>query len=85
MENNIGMFIHCGKCLEELPKGTAPRDWTDNEVGWTEKGLQVWCKRHEMNVINLDFCGQKVSLIKESSTFPSFNVDVEMNEEKAHE
>jgi hypothetical protein len=32
------------------------------EVGWTPKGLQVWCKRCERNVLHLDFEGRKVAV-----------------------
>jgi hypothetical protein len=58
--NNISAFIHCGECLKELPKDTSPRDWSHNEIGWTKEGLEVWCIRHEMVVIALDFLGRKV-------------------------
>ncbi len=57
--NEIVSFIHCGKCLNEMPQGTSPRDWSRNEVGFTELGLQVWCMRHECNVVHIDFDGQK--------------------------
>jgi hypothetical protein len=59
------MFMHCGLCIEEIKEiadreGTAsPREYAQLEVGWTELGLQVWCKRHEVNVIHIDFEGQK--------------------------
>ena len=59
--NRISMFFHCSKCLEEIPEGVSPREWARLEVGWTKEGLQVWCKRHEMNVVDLDFLGQKVA------------------------
>ncbi len=59
--NDISMFLHCKKCLEELPKDTSPREWVRIEAGWTKKGLQVWCVRHEINVMALDFLGQKVN------------------------
>jgi len=57
--NNIVAFMHCGKCIEELPKGQSPREWAQLEVGWTKPGLQVWCKRHEANVMHIDFEGTK--------------------------
>ena len=25
------------------------------EVGWTNQGFQVWCTRHNTNVIHIDF------------------------------
>lgn len=59
--NDIELFFHCKKCIDELPDGLAPRDFVRIEAGWTKKGLQVWCVRHEENVISLDFMGQRVS------------------------
>jgi len=49
-EPEIKQFFHCAKCLDELPDGLSPREYTNYEVGMTERGIQVWCKRHEMNV-----------------------------------
>lgn len=71
MDNEITTFFHCRKCLEELQASAAqvwsafevrpsPREYAQLEVGYTEVGVQVWCKRHEINVVNLDFDGQKV-------------------------
>ena len=57
--NQIVSFMHCGKCLEEKPSSLSPREWAQLEVGWTKQGLQVWCKRHECNVLHVDFEGQK--------------------------
>ncbi|MEY9493800.1 hypothetical protein [Bradyrhizobium elkanii] len=57
--NEIGTFLHCGLCLHELPAGTSPRDYAALEVGWTPQGLQVWCQRHDCNVLHVDFEGQK--------------------------
>ena len=53
----IGAYIHCGQCLREKPPGVSPRDWAQLEVGFTGPGLQVWCKRHEINVMHIDFEG----------------------------
>jgi hypothetical protein len=55
----IGAYLHCGKCLEERPLGQSPRDWARLSVGWTDKGLQVWCARHDVNVMHVDFEGAK--------------------------
>lgn len=63
MSNQIKMFFHCAECMKELPDGISPRDFSSVEVGWTKEGFQVWCKRHEKNVINIDFLGQKVKPI----------------------
>ena len=68
MSNQITMFFHCAECLEEKPSGVAPRDWVKVEVGWTEQGIQVWCIRHELNVVHLDFLGQKVAYAGKTQT-----------------
>ena len=51
-ELSIGLYLHCKMCLD----GETPQDI---EAGWTEKGLQVWCRNHECNIINIDFEGQQ--------------------------
>lgn len=57
--NEIVSFMHCGLCLKQLPAGKSPREWAQLEVGWTKLGLQVWCRRHECNVLHVDFQGQR--------------------------
>ena len=64
--NEIVAFIHCGLCLKELQdivartgQAQSPRTYTRFEVGWTKLGLQVWCRRHEVNVLHMDFEGTK--------------------------
>jgi hypothetical protein len=58
-ENKIVHFMHCSLCLKELPKGQSPREYAQLEVGFTKEGVQVWCKRHEANVMHVDFEGCK--------------------------
>ncbi len=55
----IELYLHCGMCLEEIPEGISPQEWASLEVGWTGLGIQVWCKRHECNVVNIDFEGHQ--------------------------
>jgi len=55
---SIIAFFHCALCLKEKPQLVSPQDWSMLEVGFTVKGLQVWCKRHECNVIHINFQGQ---------------------------
>jgi len=57
--NEIEGFIHCQHCLREKPDGVSPREYAQLEVGFTVQGLQIWCKRHEMNVMHIDFQGAK--------------------------
>jgi len=58
-KNAIQMYMHCGVCLQELPKGQSPQSFAQIECGWTPLGFQVWCKRHQANIVHVDFEGQK--------------------------
>lgn len=60
--NSIVQFMHCKQCVSTLPPFHSPRSYSQLECGWTEKGFQVWCKRHECNVVSIDLKGQKVEL-----------------------
>ena len=60
-ENNIELYLHCGKCIKEyqsdesLRKTISPKDYARIQAGWTKQGLQVWCNRHDCNIIHIDF------------------------------
>lgn len=59
-ERAIEGFIHCGLCGADRPRGPhgiAPRHYARLEVGFTERGLQIWCVRHDCNVMHIDFQG----------------------------
>lgn len=56
---SIFSYLHCGKCLDELPEDKSPREYASLEVGFSKLGIQIWCKRHECNVVHIDFQGQK--------------------------
>jgi len=56
--NEIQMYLHCRKCLEVMPEGESPQSWARTQAGFTPLGLQVWCVRHDINVVNIDFEGQ---------------------------
>jgi hypothetical protein len=44
-------YMHCTRCLQEIPDGEAPMTWARLNVGITGTGeVQVWCVRHAMNV-----------------------------------
>lgn len=62
--NDILTFLHCKKCLKDNTFGTAPRHWARLEFGWTEKGFQLWCVRHDVNIISVDLKGQKVKVLE---------------------
>ena len=55
--NEIQAYLHCKKCTEELPEGQSPMEYARTQSGWTNKGLQIWCNRHDENVMHLDFKG----------------------------
>lgn len=61
-KNEISMYFHCQQCISELPKDQSPREFQRIQAGWTKKGLQVWCVRHNLNIVHLDFMGQKVAI-----------------------
>lgn len=55
--NCIFSFLHCELCIIEKPYGITPSDWASTEVGFTEVGIQIWCKRHDCNIIHINFEG----------------------------
>jgi len=54
-ENKILGYWNCMLCLEDLPEGVSADEYQDVTAGFTSKGMQVWCKRHDCNIIFLDF------------------------------
>ena len=58
-QNEIVQFFHCKRCGENIPPGISPSDHQEIEVGWTKIGFQVWCKRHDLNIVHIDFEGHK--------------------------
>lgn len=61
--NEIVQFFHCRRCLAEVSalaekEGSAsPRDYARLSVGFTPIGYQVWCNRHDINIVHIDFEG----------------------------
>jgi hypothetical protein len=54
--NNIVQYLHCGMCLKQSgDKSYQP--WL--EVGWTQFGIQIWCRIHDVNIVHMDFEGSK--------------------------
>lgn len=54
--NEIGGYIHCKECVAEWVAGQAgkdvsPKEYSRISVGRTAKGLQVWCDRHNKNIL----------------------------------
>ncbi len=67
MSNHIVQYIHCKKCLEELPENTSPQMYAHLEMGWTRAGFEVRCVRHDVSVMHIDLLGQKVAYYKEKT------------------
>lgn len=59
----ISAYLHCGRCLAEfsagLADGRSPADYSRLSVGFTRLGIQVWCTRHNANVLHMDFQGKQ--------------------------
>ena len=60
----ITTFMHCSLCIaeihqkmEETGEAQSPRLYARNEIGFTKLGIQIWCVRHEVNVVHIDFQG----------------------------
>jgi hypothetical protein len=54
--------IYCAACLRERPDCITPQKWSRLDVGWTEHGLQVWCRRHDCNVLQIDLTPRAISV-----------------------
>lgn len=60
----IFQYLHCRKCLNEVlekapdARGESPATYSRLDVGFTPVGLQVFCRRHNINVVHIDFQGQ---------------------------
>lgn len=58
--NEIQLYLHCARCLAELPgSGESAESYSRLNVGWTAIGLQVWCRRHNANIVHIDFEGHQ--------------------------
>ena len=59
--HNIERPIVCSRCADEVTDGRAGlvsmADYMRLDVGFSEAGLQVWCRRHDANVVHIDFQG----------------------------
>lgn len=70
-KKEIRAFYNCGICVMEFKKllaenspkvvGMSSSEYSQLEVGSTVYGFQVWCRRHEVNVIHADFEGKKIT------------------------
>ncbi|NCF79357.1 MAG: hypothetical protein GWP34_05590 [Alphaproteobacteria bacterium] len=60
---SITQCVVCSKCADELAHLNPPQslqDYAAMDVGFTEYGVQVWCRRHKANIVHIDFQGAKL-------------------------
>lgn len=56
----IVTYLHCAKCIREAQQqNVSAKDYARYEVGYTEWGMQIWCLRHDCNIIHIDYEGHK--------------------------
>lgn len=67
-KEQIMLYFHCGRCMRERPESESPREWARLNAGWTDRGMQVWCTRHDIEVIHIDLLGQQVAYAGDSET-----------------
>ena len=62
--NSITEAVVCSKCFDELEQGVSDmgslQQQASLDVGFTDRGLQVWCRRHQVNVVHIDFAGMSL-------------------------
>ena len=60
--NQIKEPIVCVKCSDELAQGLTDaksiQDYSRIDVGFTDRGLQIWCQRHQLNICHINFEGK---------------------------
>ncbi len=64
LPKSIAQTVVCDKCANEVASGqageTSLAEYARIEVGFTPFGLQVWCHRHNGNVVHVDFEGRRL-------------------------
>ena len=55
----IKNYLVCEDCMEEWANNESdarsPQEATKLDIGFTDRGLQVWCPKHGINVAHIDF------------------------------
>ena len=59
----IDQHIICANCEEEFQAGSTDisslQNYTKLCIRFPDFGIQVWCRRHDANVVHVNFNGQK--------------------------
>lgn len=50
--NKIELYFHCKKCFKEKPRDKSMNQYSRTQTGRTPNGIQVWCSRHEEEIIS---------------------------------
>ncbi len=62
--NQIKEPIVCVKCSDEFISGQTDakslQDYSRIDVGFTDRGLQIWCQRHQLNICHINFDGNSL-------------------------
>lgn len=58
--NEIRDYLYCAKCDDSCPSTETLKNWQRLSIGLTSYGLQVWCDRHNVNVLHFDLSGNRV-------------------------
>ncbi len=75
IRENDGFYLHCSMCMENKPDAFSLREWARLNVIRTmndnRRGLQVWCVRHNVNVMHMLLPkGQRMSMAVERTDPP---------------
>ena len=60
---SITGYVACAKCSDELAALDPPQslqDYAAMDIGFTDWGVQVWCRRHRANIVHIDFQGHQL-------------------------
>ena len=59
----INKPVVCTKCSDEFVRGSTDakslQEYTKVDVGFSDRGFQIWCRRHELNICHFNFEGLK--------------------------
>jgi len=71
-EPEITTYFHCKQCIEECRDlQVSPKNYARLEVGLTAEGkIQVWCTRHDKQVVRLSVSAVPTALQSACSECP---------------